>query len=115
MLAVLSLTAAEADWLTADWLSQASPRSIYLVGGLALLREVIIYSPIDIGLEFFSLDLGPQNRLQTIHGGGLSAGIYGRWWPNIEPTVHTIQVCYSALPSEWVNYFGQYNFFEKIV
>ena len=42
-----------------------------------MLREVIIYMPRDIGLEFFFLDLGPQNRLRTIHGGGLSAGIYG--------------------------------------
>ena len=27
----------------------------------------------------FFLDLGPQNRLRTIHGGGLSAGIYGTY------------------------------------
>ena len=42
----------------------------------ASLREVIIYKPRDIGLEFFFLDLSPKNRLQPIHDGGLYPGIY---------------------------------------
>ena len=50
-----------------------------------LSREVIIYRPRDISLECFFLDLGPQNRLRTIHGGGLSAGIYGTCLPTCLP------------------------------
>ena len=52
-------------------------RTRYLGRFLELQRcGIIIYRPRDRGLEFLFLDLGPQNRLQTIHGGSLSAGIY---------------------------------------
>ena len=56
----------------------ANSRTVSLIHPAAgRIATPIIYRPRDIGLEFFSLDLGPKNRLRTIHEGGLSAGIYG--------------------------------------
>ena len=46
-----------------------------------MVRQVIIYRPRDIGLEFLSwiLDQKSKKKLRTIHGDGLSTGIYGKF------------------------------------